>query len=147
MVLGTGQGAASLAVRYTRSSLLEDDAPGLRDHRSLKAVSPSGPVLARHALRNAILPIITVISLQLLHLVGGSVIIEQIFYWQGMGLLAIKRPCSNGITRSIMAFNLLSAMLVLSANLLADVAYAVADPSDSVRRTGEMSALRTGLAA
>ena len=124
VVLGTS-GAASLA-RYTRSSLLEV----LRQDYITTARSKGlaeRMVLARHALRNAILPVITVISLQLPHLFGGSVIIEQIFYWQGMGLLAIKAVLERDYP-VIMAFNLLSAMLVLLANLLADIAYAVADP-------------------
>jgi len=124
IVLGTS-GAASIA-RYTRSSLLEV----LRQDyvttaRSKGLAEPI--ILMRHAFRNGLMPIITVISLQLPHLFGGSVIIEQIFYWQGMGLLAIKAVMERDYP-VIMAFNLLTATAVLLANLLADLAYAVADP-------------------
>src|ERR1041385_6991020 len=89
--------------------------------------SPLRVLLVRHAFRNGLLPVITIISLQLPHLFGGSVIIEQIFYWQGMGLLAIKAVLERDYP-VIMAFNLLTATMVLTANLLADLAYAVADP-------------------
>jgi len=123
-VLGIS-GAAALA-RYTRSSLLEVLRQDYVATARAKGLS-EGVVLARHALRNGILPVITVISLQLPHLVGGSVIIEQVFYWQGAGLLAINAVLERDYP-TIMAFNLMSATVVLLANLAADVAYAIADP-------------------
>ena len=124
VVLGTS-GAASIA-RYTRSSLLEvmrqDYVTTARSKGLAERV-----ILLRHAFRNGLLPVITIISLQLPQLFGGSVIVEQIFYWQGMGLLAIKAVLERDYP-VIMAFNLLTAVMVLAANLLADLAYAVADP-------------------
>jgi peptide/nickel transport system permease protein len=68
-----------------------------------------------------------VVSLQLPGLFGGSVIIEQVFYWQGMGMLGIKAVFDRDYP-VIMALNLISAVLVLGANLLADIAYAFVDP-------------------
>ena len=124
VVLGTS-GAASIA-RYTRSSLLEVLRQDYVTTARSKGLAEKAIVL-RHALRNGILPVITIISLQLPQLFGGSVIIEQIFYWQGMGLLAIKAVLERDYP-VIMAFNLMSASMVLAANLLADLAYAVADP-------------------
>jgi peptide/nickel transport system permease protein len=123
-VLGIS-GAAALA-RYTRSSLLEVLRQDYVTTARAKGLAES-VVLVRHALRNGILPVITVLSLQLPHLVGGSVIVEQIFYWQGAGLLAINAVLERDYP-TIMAFNLMSATVVLLANLAADVAYAVADP-------------------
>ena len=123
VVLGTG-GAASLA-RFTRSSLLEVMRQDYITTARSKGLAEA--VVVARPLRNGILPVITIVSLQLPHLFGGSVIIEQIFYWQGMGLLAIKAVLERDFP-VIMAFNLLSAVLVLSANLLADLAYAIADP-------------------
>ena len=123
-VLGIS-GAASLA-RYTRSSLLEVLRQDYVTTARAKGLAES-VVLLRHALRNGILPVITVLSLQLPHLVGGAVIVEQIFYWQGAGLLAINAVLERDYP-TIMAFNLMSATVVLLANLAADVAYAVADP-------------------
>jgi peptide/nickel transport system permease protein len=124
LVLGLA-GAASLA-RYTRSSVLEvlrqDYVTTARSKGLAETV-----VLARHALRNGMLPVITIISLQIPHLVGGAVIVEQIFYWQGAGLLAMNAVLERDYP-TIMAFNLMSAFVVLVANLLADIAYAVADP-------------------
>ena len=124
MVLGTS-GAASIA-RYTRSSLLEVLRQDYVTTARSKGLAERS-ILVRHAFRNGLLPVITVISLQLPQLFGGSVIVEQIFYWQGMGLLAIKAVLERDYP-VIMAFNLLSAMMILLANLLADLAYAVADP-------------------
>ena len=124
IVLGTS-GAASLA-RYTRSSLLEVLRQDYVTTARSKGLAERW-ILVRHAFRNGILPVITIISLQLPNLFGGSVIVEQIFYWQGMGLLAIKAVLERDYP-VIMAFNLLSATMVLFANLLADLAYAVADP-------------------
>jgi peptide/nickel transport system permease protein len=124
LVLGLA-GAASLA-RYTRSSLLEVLRQDFVTTARSKGLAES-VVLARHAVRNGILPVITIISLQVPHLVGGAVIVEQIFYWQGAGLLAMNAVLERDYP-TIMAFNLMSAIVVLVANLLADITYAVVDP-------------------
>ena len=131
VVLGAS-GTASL-MRFTRSSMLEV----LRQDYVVTARSKGLAerlIMARHAFRNGLLPIITVVSLHLPGLFGGSVIIEQVFYWQGMGMLGIKAVFDRDYP-VIMALNLISAVLVLSANLLADIAYAFADPRIRYART------------
>ncbi len=81
----------------------------------------------RHAFRNALLPLITVISLRLPLLVGGAIIIETMFQWPGIGLLSIQAIQQRDYA-VLMGLTLVVAALVLFSNLLADVLYAVADP-------------------
>jgi peptide/nickel transport system permease protein len=89
------------------------------------------PVLYRHAFRNALLPMVTVIGLQLPRILSGAVIIEQIFAWPGLGLLAYDAigrrdyPVILGVT-------MLTGAAVMIVNLLVDVLYAVVDPRISV---------------
>ena len=113
-------------VRYARSSMLEvlgEDyvnaarAKGLRDWA----------IIVRHAFPNALIPLITVVGLRLPSLFGGSVIVEQIFHWQGMGTLNIWAVLNQDYTL-LMGLNMISAVLVLLANMLADIAYAAVDP-------------------
>ncbi len=80
-----------------------------------------------HAFPNALIPMITVIGLRLPTLFAGSVIVEEIFQWQGMGSLNIW-AVMNQDYNLLMGLNMISGILVLLANLLADIAYAVADP-------------------
>jgi peptide/nickel transport system permease protein len=81
----------------------------------------------KHALRNAILPIVTLVALQTPQLVSGAIITEGIFSWPGMGLLAFQAA----VTRDypvILAVVMLVAVLTVVFNLLADIAYAIVDP-------------------
>jgi peptide/nickel transport system permease protein len=84
-------------------------------------------VVYGHAARNALIPLITVITLGLPGLIGGTVIIETIFAWPGMGQVAIAAVRARDYPM-IMALNLMTASLILSCNLLADVLYATVDP-------------------
>ena len=85
-------------------------------------------VINKHALRNALLPIVTVIGMQIPTLFGGAVIVEKMFSWPGLGLVTM-----NAITGRdypvIMGVCLLSAVVVLAANLLTDIVYALVDPT------------------
>jgi len=121
-------GAASLArwVRYQRSSLLEvlsQDyirtayAKGLRDRR----------VMAVHALRNALMPMVTLIGLSLPALVSGSFVIEFVFGWPGVGLLGVNSALKRDFPM-IMAVTMMSALFIVIGNLLADIAYHWVDP-------------------
>lgn len=112
--------------RYTRAALLDvlhEDyvrtahAKGLREP----------VVLVKHALRNGLLPIITITALRVPFLLGGAVVIEQVFAWEGLGQLGIQAVFSQDYP-VIMAFNLMIAIVVIASNLVADVGYAVADP-------------------
>jgi peptide/nickel transport system permease protein len=124
LVLGLAQAAA--LIRYTRSSMLEvmrqeyvtvARAKGLDERR----------VVMRHSLRNALLPLVTVVALGFPALLGGTVIVEQIFAWPGMGSLAIAAVRSRDYP-VIMAINLVSAVMILVSSIVADVIYAVVDP-------------------
>ena len=124
LVLGLAQAAP--LIRYARSSMLEvvrqeyvrtARAKGIRERM----------VMISHALPNALIPIITVVALSLPALVGGTVIIEQIFAWPGMGTLAIG-AIFNRDYPVLMGFNLFVALAIILSSLLADIAYAMVDP-------------------
>lgn len=113
-------------VRYTRSSMLDVIR---QDYvRTARAGGLSEwSVIFRHALRNALLPLITMLGLTLPRLFAGVVIIEQIFQWPGMGRLAIEAILSRDYP-VLMGLTVCTAVMVLLGNLLADVLYGVADP-------------------
>ena len=124
LVLGLAHAAP--LIRYARSSMLEVIHHDYVMVAKAKGLGP-GAVIRRHALRNAMIPLVTVIALSLPTLLGGTVIIEQIFAWPGMGTLAITAIRGRDYP-VIMAINLISAVMILSSNLLADILYAVIDP-------------------
>ena len=113
-------------LRIVRGSMLEVLAEDyIRTARA--AGLPTRVVIIRHALRNALTPLITVIALELATLLFGSVIVESVFSWPGVGRFVL-----DSILRLdfpvIMAFTVLSALAYVLANLLADLAYMYADP-------------------
>ncbi|GAB6037756.1 ABC transporter permease [Fundidesulfovibrio butyratiphilus] len=112
--------------RYMRASMLEV----LRQDYILTARAKGlseRVVIYRHALRNALLPVITLLGLSIPGLIGGSVIIEQIFGLPGLGQLFYQAIQSRDYPL-IMANLVLGAVLTLAGNLLADAGYALADP-------------------
>ncbi len=114
-------------VRYIRSAVLEIlDMDYLRTARA-KGIGPA-LVIRKHALRNALLPIITVIGMEIPVLFGGSIIVEQIFSWPGLGLITMNAIIGRDYP-VIMGVCLLSGVVVLCANLLTDILYALADPT------------------
>lgn len=114
-------------IRYIRTSMLE-----ILQKDYLKAALAKGigkrKVLWKHAFKNALLPIISVIGMQIPMLFGGAVVVEQVFSWPGLGLLMISAITSRDYP-VIMGVCLLSAVVVLVANLLTDIAYALVDPT------------------
>jgi peptide/nickel transport system permease protein len=117
---------AAPLVRYTRASMLDV----LNSEYVTTARSKGLPyrlVIVRHALRNGLIPIITLVALLLPEAIAGAVITEQIFAWNGMGQLAVKAAGARDPSL-LMAIILITGVTVLFANLLADIAYAVADP-------------------
>jgi peptide/nickel transport system permease protein len=123
-VLGLAQAAP--LIRYSRSSMLEVLRQDYVHVARAKGLSER-VVVSRHAVRNALIPLVTVIALDLPRLLGGTIIVEQVFAWPGMGTLAIAAVRGYDYP-VIMAINLISAVMILSSNLLADVLYAVIDP-------------------
>jgi len=85
------------------------------------------PVVVKHAFRNSLIPLVTLVGLTLPTLLSGSVILEQIFNWPGMGQLFFSRVQERDYP-VIMALVLLFSTLVLIGNLLADLLYALVDP-------------------
>ena len=145
ITLGTNGGAADIAkhmimpvlvlafsiagtnIRYIRSAVLE-----ILQQDYLRTARSKGIghflVINKHALRNALIPIVTVIGMQIPLLFGGQVIIEQIFSWPGLGLMTMSAINSRDYP-VIMGVCLLSAIVVLAANLLTDILYALVDPT------------------
>lgn len=113
-------------MRYTRSAML--DVLGQDYVRTARSKGLREQlVVGRHAFRNALLPVVTIIGAQLPNLLGGAVFIESIFGWPGLGRLFLEGvgqrdyPLIMGMTMSL-------AILILCANLLTDVVYAFVDP-------------------
>lgn len=123
-VLGLAQAAP--LIRYTRSSMLETVRQDYVRVARAKGLS-EGNVIIRHALRNALIPLVTVVALTLPQMLGGTVIIEQVFSWPGMGTLAIKAVRARDYP-TIMAINMIGAVAILVSSLIADVIYAWIDP-------------------
>jgi peptide/nickel transport system permease protein len=129
LTLGLIQMAAFM--RFTRSSLLE--VLGQDYVRTARAKGlGSGRVVWRHALRNALIPVATVVGLSLPVLVGGAVLTETVFAWPGLGRLAVGAVFERDYP-VIMGVNLLVAAVVISANLVTDIAYCLLDPRISYR--------------
>jgi peptide/nickel transport system permease protein len=119
---------AGIAVlsRYVRSQML--DVLGQDYVRTARAKGlDEDTVVYRHALRNALLPFITMFGLMLPALIGGSVIFEQIFAWPGLGRLGYEAILARDFP-VILTLNLIAAALTLAGTFLSDVLYAVADP-------------------
>jgi peptide/nickel transport system permease protein len=88
-------------------------------------------VLIRHAFRNTLIPLVTLLGLSLPALVGGSVIIEQIFTWPGMGRLFFESIRERDYP-TIMGLTFMFSLLTLAGQLLADLLYGLVDPRVSV---------------
>jgi peptide/nickel transport system permease protein len=124
-VLGATGGIAILS-RYVRSQMLEVE--GQDYVRTAKAKGlPAEQVHYKHALRNALLPFVTMFGLILPGLIGGSVIIESIFSWPGMGRMAYEAILARDYP-IIMTVNFISAVLVLIGTLVSDLLYLMVDP-------------------
>jgi peptide/nickel transport system permease protein len=112
--------------RYIRSQMLEVIRQDFVRTARAKGL-PDRVVVVRHAFRNAILPLITLIGLTIPNLFGGAVIIEGIFGWPGIGSLVINAAGNRDYTVVMGTVLFISVVTVLS-NLLADIFYGVADP-------------------
>ena len=124
---------ASLAIqsiagwsRYVRATMLEVLHQDYIRTAKAKGVAPSR-VNFRHALRNALIPVVTLLGLSLPALVAGAVITETIFSWPGLGSLGINAIGQRDYP-VIMAFVLMGGIAVVAGNLIADIMYGVVDP-------------------
>lgn len=120
-----GLAQAAPIIRYTRASMLETIRQDYVTVARAKGLNERGVIV--HALRNALIPIITIVALNVPMLLGGTVIIEQVFSWPGMGSLAIASVQGRDYN-TLMGINLIAAIMILLSNLLADLIYALVDP-------------------
>jgi peptide/nickel transport system permease protein len=119
-------GGIAVQSRYIRATVLE----AMREDyiRTARAKGlPEEAVFYKHALRNAVRPLITGIGSLLPALIGGSIIIETVFSYPGMGRLGYEAVLERDYP-TLVAVNFIAAALILLGNLLADVLYAVVDP-------------------
>lgn len=124
-LLGATGGIAVLS-RYVRSQMLEVESQDYVRTARAKGL-PQEQVHYKHALRNALLPFVTMFGLILPALIGGSVIIESIFSWPGMGRMAFEAILARDYP-IILSVNFISAVLVLAGTFISDLLYMVVDP-------------------
>ena len=124
MTLGLGN--AALTTRMMRSSMLEVQRQDYITQLRSRGL-PEREVIFKHALKNAILPVITVIGLDIGWFVAGAVVVETVFSWPGLGLL-VTNSINNYDFPTVQGCILVLAMFVVLGNLIADILYAFADP-------------------
>ena len=117
---------ASQYIRYLRSSTITEMSSDYVMVQKAYGMKESG-ILFRHVLKNAMLPMITVLGMSLQSLVSGAIITEQVFAWPGIGQLAVTAVMQYDYPL-IMGITMFTALLVVLGNLLADILYAVFDP-------------------
>jgi len=119
-------GSLAGLTRYQRGAMLE-----VLNQEYIRVARAKGLperlVIFKHALRNALLPTITILGLSLPDLFGGAFVIETIFAWPGMGRLGVQAIFQRNYP-TIMGIVMISALLIIVGNLLADIAYAMVDP-------------------
>ncbi|MGG1636616.1 ABC transporter permease [Paenibacillus sp. NRS-1760] len=124
MVLGIT--IAGKKVRYVRASMLD-----VLHQDYLRTARAKGLseflVTNKHALRNALIPIITIIGAEIPLVLGGSIIIEQVFQWPGIGQLTMEAILSRDYP-TLMGINLIAACVILLTNLFTDIVYSIVDP-------------------
>jgi peptide/nickel transport system permease protein len=121
-----GSSAAAIIARLTRSSMLEV----LRQDyvRTARAKGlPDRRMVYRHALKNAMIPVVSIVGLQFASLLGGAVIVETVFGWPGIGRLAVDAIFNRDIP-VIQAVVLTAAVIFVLVNLLVDLLYGWLDP-------------------
>ena len=116
----------TILVRLTRSSMLEVLNETYIQTAKAKGLSPSR-VIAVHALRNALIPVVTIVGLQIAGIISGSAIVETVFSWPGIGWLAVQSIGSRDYP-IIQAIVLLSAFSFSTVNLAVDALYVLLDP-------------------
>ncbi|MEI7875138.1 MAG: ABC transporter permease [Alphaproteobacteria bacterium] len=129
MVLGLFQGAS--LVRFVRSSVLDVIKLDYVTTARSKGIGER-KVITKHVVRNALIPVVTLVALQLPIVFGGAIVTEQIFRVPGIGSLLISSMLSND-TPVVMAVTFVIACLVVFFNLLADIIYGWLDPRISYR--------------
>jgi peptide/nickel transport system permease protein len=112
--------------RYQRATMLDVMGSDYIRMARAKGLSRSR-VMTRHALRNALIPLVTVVAIDIGAVFGGAVITERVFSWQGMGALLVQGVQTSDVN-VLLAWLMVTSVLVVLFNLIADVLYAVLDP-------------------
>jgi peptide/nickel transport system permease protein len=112
--------------RYQRASMLDVLGSDYIRLARAKGLSRSR-VMTRHALRNALIPLVTVVAIDMGAVLGGAIITEKVFAWQGMGALLFQ-GVETSDPNVLLAWLMVTSILVILFNLIADVLYAVLDP-------------------
>lgn len=132
--LTLGFGLAAIYARLLRASMLE-----VLQLEFIRAARARGlreaAVIGRHALRNALIPLVTVFGMTVGGLLGGTAVVEQVFAWPGVGRLAIQAIFNRDIP-VIQAYALLMALIYVTANLAVDLSYRFLDPRIKLDRQG-----------
>lgn len=113
-------------MRYIRTSMLEVIRQDYIRTARAKGLKEK-VVIYKHALRNSLIPVITILGMWIPGLFSGAIITEQVFGWPGIGRITLLAVDSRDYPL-LMGFNMLIAILTLAGNLLADITYAVVDP-------------------
>jgi peptide/nickel transport system permease protein len=122
---------AAIYTRLMRAAMLE--VAGQDYVRTARAKGlPERRVTARHVLRNALLPLVTMVGVQVGSLLGGSVLVETVFTWPGLGRLAFETVQQRDYN-VLLGILFMSSLLVIAVNLVIDVLYAVLDPRIELR--------------
>ena len=129
-----GTGLAAVSTRLIRSSMLEVLEQDYITTARAKGLQ-EGNIISRHAFKNAFIPVITVIGLQLGHLLEGTVIVESIFGWPGLGKLLVDSIFARDYAL-IQACVLLVAVFFVLINLLVDILYVYLDPRIRYEKKG-----------
>jgi peptide/nickel transport system permease protein len=124
-------GTAAQVMRMTRAMMLEVQRQDYIRTATAKGLR-EGVVLIRHALRNALMPVVTIFGLQMAFLIGGTVIFESIFSLPGMGRFLIEAVTRRDYA-TVQGITLIFATSVVLINLLVDISYTFLDPRTRMR--------------
>jgi len=127
--------SSTMISRLTRNGLVNELSNDYIRTARAKGLN-EGIILIQHALRNVLIPIITILGLQLATLLGGAVIIEQVFNWPGLGTLAIGAISSRDFPL-IQGTILFMGVIYVSINILVDILYVIIDPRIDFSLEGE----------
>ena len=124
--LALGTAGAAINMRFTRSSMIE-----VLNHDYIRTARAKGAgwlrVVFGHALKNALIPVVTIVGLQVGGILEGAVVTETVFTWPGVGRLAVESIFDRDY-QVVQAIVLMAALSYMLANLLVDLAYAWLDP-------------------
>ena len=124
--LTVGLVAAAILTRYVRAAVLEVAHSGFVRTAKSKGLSPK-VVTTRHVVRNALVPVLTIVGIQLATIASGVIVVEVVFAWPGLGRLVYESVAARDYAMIQGAVLLIAAMFLL-INLIVDVCYALVDP-------------------